>query len=66
MPYVLGAAHILIRALLQTAYFNLQVFIDGEPCILDILDTAGQEGYRSVLVIFVTNFPNGVDQECMK
>ena len=28
--------------------YRKQVVIDGETCLLDILDTAGQEEYRSV------------------
>lgn len=28
--------------------FNLQVVIDGETCLLDILDTAGQEEYSAM------------------
>lgn len=31
--------------------YRKQVVIDGETCLLDILDTAGQEEYRSVPVI---------------
>lgn len=26
--------------------YRKQVFVDGETCLLDILDTAGQEEYR--------------------
>jgi len=29
--------------------YRKQVVIDGETCLLDILDTAGQEEYRCVL-----------------
>ena len=29
--------------------YRKQVVIDGETCLLDILDTAGQEEYRSVV-----------------
>ena len=29
--------------------YRKQVVIDGETCLLDILDTAGQEEYRYVL-----------------
>lgn len=28
--------------------YRKQVVIDGETCLLDILDTAGQEEYRQV------------------
>lgn len=31
--------------------YRKQVVIDGETCLLDILDTAGQEEYRSVLFL---------------
>lgn len=45
--------------------YRKQVVIDGETCLLDILDTAGQEEYRSVSCIidlhnwihFVYSFP---------
>ena len=30
--------------------YRKQVVIDGETCLLDILDTAGQEEYRSVIL----------------
>ena len=31
--------------------YRKQVVIDGETCLLDILDTAGQEEYRCVEII---------------
>ena len=31
--------------------YRKQVVIDGETCLLDILDTAGQEEYRCVEMI---------------
>ena len=31
--------------------YRKQVVIDGETCLLDILDTAGQEEYRCVDII---------------
>lgn len=30
--------------------YRKQVVIDGETCLLDILDTAGQEEYRQVFL----------------
>lgn len=33
--------------------YRKQVNIDGETCILDILDTAGQEEYRYVIAFVV-------------
>jgi small GTP-binding protein len=33
--------------------YRKQVVIDGETCLLDILDTAGQEEYRYVSLIDV-------------
>lgn len=40
-----------------TVYFSedsyrKQVVIDGETCLLDILDTAGQEEYRYIFILF--------------
>ena len=35
----------------RTVFSLYQVVIDGETCLLDILDTAGQEEYRLVLDI---------------
>lgn len=32
--------------------YRKQVVIDGETCLLDILDTAGQEEYRSISLLF--------------
>lgn len=37
----------LTRAVLQDSY-RKQVVIDGETCLLDILDTAGQEEYSAM------------------
>ena len=33
--------------------YRKQVVIDGETCLLDILDTAGQEEYRCVMVVII-------------
>ena len=33
--------------------YRKQVVIDGETCLLDILDTAGQEEYRSVIPTYL-------------
>ena len=33
--------------------YRKQVVIDGETCLLDILDTAGQEEYRSVIHTYI-------------
>jgi GTPase SAR1 family protein len=33
------------------------VVIDGETCLLDILDTAGQEEYRFVLLFYRPTYP---------
>ena len=36
--------------------YRKQVVIDGETCLLDILDTAGQEEYRSVILSYVHTY----------
>ena len=36
--------------------YRKQVVIDGETCLLDILDTAGQEEYRSVIPSYVHTY----------
>jgi len=37
-----------MKCLLAEDSYRKQVVIDGETCLLDILDTAGQEEYRCV------------------
>jgi len=37
-----------MKCLLTEDSYRKQVVIDGETCLLDILDTAGQEEYRCV------------------
>ena len=39
----------IILCLLTEDSYRKQVVIDGETCLLDILDTAGQEEYRCVI-----------------
>ena len=38
--------------------YRKQVVIDGETCLLDILDTAGQEEYRYKKVLCSSPRPN--------
>jgi len=38
----------VMKCLLAEDSYRKQVVIDGETCLLDILDTAGQEEYRYV------------------
>jgi len=38
----------VMKYLLTEDSYRKQVVIDGETCLLDILDTAGQEEYRCV------------------
>jgi len=45
----------MIGVLTEDSY-RKQVVIDGETCLLDILDTAGQEEYRSVCASDFTTF----------
>lgn len=45
---------IAVLCLLTEDSYRKQVVIDGETCLLDILDTAGQEEYRSVSLCCVT------------
>ena len=42
-----------LKCLLTEDSYRKQVVIDGETCLLDILDTAGQEEYRSVDISLV-------------
>lgn len=39
---------IVDRILITTAVFFIITFLDGETCLLDILDTAGQEEYSAM------------------
>ena len=41
--------------------YRKQVVIDGETCLLDILDTAGQEEYRCVEIICKQHLVNFQD-----
>lgn len=57
---------------LMIAYFKYFVYIDGETCLLDILDTAGQEEYSAMrdqymrtgegfLLVFAVNSPKSFE-----
>jgi hypothetical protein len=56
--------HVCVGATSDSLFFFLfaedsyrkQVVIDGETCLLDILDTAGQEEYRSVHLFWWCGF----------
>lgn len=41
------SARVIMSAVFQDSY-RKQVVIDGETCLLDILDTAGQEEYSAM------------------
>ena len=49
MHYVFNLLHYFVA---EDSY-RKQVVIDGETCLLDILDTAGQEEYRSVIPTYI-------------
>lgn len=43
-----GTAYVIMSVLCLQDSYRKQVVIDGETCLLDILDTAGQEEYSAM------------------
>jgi GTPase SAR1 family protein len=60
---LLSKEDLLANAFKDLIDFDLQVVIDGETCLLDILDTAGQEEYSAMRdqVALKSLCINGVD-----